>query len=96
VRGDSFEVTGASTATWIDPTSTYNQLDNYSADGKPQGGDPARDWFVSKHICIRLPHQTNNYDIECVIEKIEKDKKNNRVSVDLVLLDEIPTAFFLT
>jgi hypothetical protein len=95
VAGDTFTVGGTATATFTDPAITFNQLDNYR-ESTPGAGQPARDWFVSKHINIRLPHQTNNHDIECVIEKIEKDKKNNRVSVDLVLLDEIPTAFFLT
>jgi hypothetical protein len=50
-------------------------------------------WNVGTHIKLKLPHNTNNTFIECVIEDIEKSKNDNTVSVKIVLLDQIPTVF---
>lgn len=56
----------------------------------------ARDWHIFQHINIMHPHKTDGEYIECVIESIEKDKRGNAIRVQVILLDEIPTAFFLT
>lgn len=53
-----------------------------------------RSWHVGKHVKIKLKHQTNNYEIECVIEEVRKNKNKNSVKVRVVLLTAIPTAFF--
>ena len=56
----------------------------------------ARDWHVAQHININLPHQTNGGDIECVIESIVKDKNNNIINIEVILLDDIISNFFLS
>jgi hypothetical protein len=48
-----------------------------------------RNYHFAKHLILQLPHQTNNQEIEVFVEKIGKDKQGNKVSIDLVLLDEI-------
>lgn len=53
-----------------------------------------RKWHVGKHIKLQLPHQTNNTEVEFVIEEITKSKEKNTVSVKIMLLDEIETSFF--
>jgi hypothetical protein len=51
-------------------------------------------WYVSKHIKIQFPHQTDDLAIECVIEKITKSKNKNTVQVSVILLDEIQSEFY--
>lgn len=53
-----------------------------------------RFWDVGKHFKLQLPHQTNNNEIECVVEQITKNKNNNRVNVQVMLLDSIESSFF--
>lgn len=53
-----------------------------------------RYWNVSRHIKIVLPHQTNGYAIECIIEKIKIDKQNNICNLDLILLTDVPTGYY--
>jgi hypothetical protein len=53
-----------------------------------------KDYFAGKHLKIKLPHQTNNLSIECLIEQCKISKSNNRVDLRLVLLEDVPKAFF--
>lgn len=59
------------------------------------GGIQARDWHVAQKIKFCHPHKTNGWAINCLIEKIEKDKHSGTVKVDVIQLEDIPTAFFL-
>jgi len=53
--------------------------------------ETGRLWFFSKHINIQLPHQTNNQEVECLLEKVNRDKNNNKVSVTMIILDNLPS-----
>jgi hypothetical protein len=59
------------------------------------GSIQARDWHVAMKLNFNNPHKTNGWNIKCLIEKIEKDKHAGTVKVDIILLEDIPTAFFL-
>jgi hypothetical protein len=48
-------------------------------------------YHFAKHVQLNLPHQTGGEDVECMIEKVKKDKNKNRVDVELLILEEIPT-----
>ena len=63
--------------------------------GTPGAGVPARDWYVGKKILFNNPHKTNGWSIKVLVEGIEKNKNSNSIKVDIVLLQDIPTAFFL-
>jgi hypothetical protein len=63
--------------------------------GTPGAGVPARDWYVGKKILFNNPHKTNGWSIKVLVEGIEKNKNANSIKVDIVLLQDIPTAFFL-
>jgi hypothetical protein len=56
--------------------------------------DTGKECHYGQHIKIKLPHQTNNYSIECFIEKVKKSKYNNKVDLTCVLLEDVPTLFF--
>lgn len=56
--------------------------------------EKGRDYYFSQHVKIKLPHQTCNYTLECVIEEAVISKNKNRVDLQLVLLEDVPTAFF--
>ena len=62
----------------------------------PSTGIAARDWYVGKRILFNNPHKTNGWSIKCLIESIEKNKTAGSIKVDVILLEDIPTAFFLT
>jgi len=51
-------------------------------------------WHIGTHFKLQLPHITNNIAVECVIEKITKSKQMNLVTVNVILLDAIPTSFY--
>lgn len=53
-----------------------------------------RKWSVSQMIKLKLPHQTNNSEIRCLIESIDKSVRKNKITIQVVLIDEIPTNFF--
>lgn len=53
-----------------------------------------KDYHPGKHVKIMLPHQTNRMTVECVIEKIKISKNRNQVDLQLVLLEDVQTAFF--
>jgi hypothetical protein len=52
-----------------------------------------RKWNIGKHFMLQLPHETNNNQVECVIERITKKKNDNTVSVQIMILDEISFFF---
>lgn len=52
-----------------------------------------RKWHNGKHFMLQLPHETNNNQVECVIEKILPKKYDNAVSVQIMILDEISFFF---
>lgn len=60
------------------------------------GYTKGRLYYVGKHIMLQLPHETNSVAVECVIEAVTKNKAGNRVSVSIVILDEIPSDFYFT
>jgi uncharacterized protein YejL (UPF0352 family) len=51
-------------------------------------------WVIGEHVALTLPHQTNGETVECVVEKITASKHNNRVTMTLVILDEITTNLY--
>jgi hypothetical protein len=51
-------------------------------------------YFVTKHLGLTLPHQTNSVKKEVLIESLERDKNNNRVNMTVVFLDEIDETAF--
>jgi hypothetical protein len=53
-----------------------------------------KSYFAGKHIKIKLPHQTANLSVECLIEKSTVSKRRDRVDLRVVLLEDVPTAFF--
>jgi hypothetical protein len=53
-----------------------------------------RKFDVGMHFMLQLPHETNNNQIECVIEQVVKKKNENRVWLQVILLDEIQSSFF--
>ena len=44
-------------------------------------------WFVSMHLLLNLPHQTNAQDTQCVIESIDFDPENNKTDVTVIMMD---------
>lgn len=52
-----------------------------------------RKWNIGKHFMLQLPHETNNNQVECVVERIAKKKNDNTVSVQIMILDEISFFF---
>ena len=54
-----------------------------------------KNYHFGKHIKIKLPFQTVNLSVECLIGKATISKNNNRVDIDVVLLEDVPTIFFL-
>lgn len=54
-----------------------------------------RKWNIGKHLILQLPHETAGKQVEIVIEEIRKNKKNNRVYVKVMLLDDIETSFYI-
>jgi hypothetical protein len=64
----------------------------------PSGGVKARDWYPGMKFLLNLLHRTNAFNAKYLIEKIEKDKNAGEcgtVKVNVILLVDIPTAFFL-
>lgn len=45
-------------------------------------------WNIGKKINIRFPHQTRNYNVECVIEEIRKSKNRGVIDLKVVLITE--------
>jgi hypothetical protein len=50
-----------------------------------------RAWHVAMKVELTLPHQTNGTAVECMIEHVSKSKNDNRVELDLILLDQVST-----
>lgn len=50
-----------------------------------------RAWHVAMKVNLTLPHHTNGTSIECLIERISKSKNDNRVELDLIMLDNVTT-----
>jgi hypothetical protein len=50
--------------------------------------DKGSSWHPFQHLSVTLP-VWGNTAIECVIETIQKDKNNDRVKIDLILLNII-------
>jgi len=53
-----------------------------------------KNYRFGTHVKIKLPHQTLNLSVECMVGEAVISKKNNSVQLRLVQLEEIPTAFF--
>jgi hypothetical protein len=51
-----------------------------------------KDYHFAKHVMLNLPHQTNGQDVECMIENMTASKNENRVELNLLLLEDIPTS----
>jgi hypothetical protein len=56
--------------------------------------EKGRLWQVAEHLVVQLPHQTDDIEVEAVIESISKNKNRNIVTVTLVLLQSIATNFY--
>lgn len=48
-------------------------------------------YHIFKHIMVSLPHHTNGASVECIIEKLRKDKNKGLVSMTVVVLEGIIT-----
>jgi hypothetical protein len=44
-------------------------------------------YYFGMHVMVQLPHQTDDNEVECLIERITKNKNQNTVSIDLILLE---------
>lgn len=55
--------------------------------------DKGKDYFFGKHLLLKLPHQTKNYELECIVERLEKSKNNNNVSLQLIIMDDVALAW---
>jgi hypothetical protein len=58
--------------------------------------DKGKTYHYAQHINLCLPHQTNGILVECVIEKVIKDKNfkpAGKVEVSLIMLDELNPVF---
>lgn len=53
------------------------------------GYTTGRKWKMVQHHKLQLPHETDNKEVEYVIESINNDVDNNGVSVQIMFLDEI-------
>lgn len=53
----------------------------------------ARSWGVSKRFKIQLPHQTNNEEVYCIVDKIDKDialgKRKPTVTVSAIIYNDL-------
>lgn len=49
---------------------------------------------IFRHVYLNLPWHTNGKNVECIIENITKNKNSGIVSLDLVILENIETAWF--
>jgi hypothetical protein len=59
--------------------------------------DKGKNYHYAQHINFRHPHYTNGVSVECVIEKIVKDKNfkpAGKVTVSLVIIDDINCMFY--
>jgi hypothetical protein len=56
--------------------------------------EKGEDLVQMQQVKIKLPHQTNDNEIQCTILQIDKDFEGNKVDLELLLLDEIETSFF--
>jgi len=65
----------------------------YNFDGG--SGTLSKFWHIGRHIKLTLPHETNSVTIECVLSSIDKIKRKNICRVNLILLDDLPTPFYL-
>jgi hypothetical protein len=48
--------------------------------------ETGKNWHISKHIGLNLPHHTGGISWECAIETIEKNKNGNIVNLQVILL----------
>jgi hypothetical protein len=48
-----------------------------------------RRWDVGTHILLSLPHVRNDTPLRCVCESVRKAKHSNRVTCDLIYLNQI-------
>jgi hypothetical protein len=53
-----------------------------------------RYYHPGKHVKIKLPHQTGNLSVEVLIERVRISGYGDPVELDVLLLEDIPTAFF--
>jgi hypothetical protein len=79
----------------------YSWMGAINTDGTPEGVvfDPkkrisfsvpyetGKDWFLTQHHNLQLPHQTNSQAIEFAIEKMSKNikKEQEKVTVEVIL-----------
>jgi hypothetical protein len=56
--------------------------------------EKGRYYHPGKHIKIKLPHQTLNLSVEVLIEKMRMGKYSDTIPLDVLLLEDVPTAFF--
>jgi len=50
-------------------------------------GDAHKPWFVSMHLLLNLPLQTNGQDVQCIIESVSFDIENNKTDVTAIIMD---------
>lgn len=48
-----------------------------------------KDYHFAKHVMLKLAYHTNDYSLECFIERIKKNKNDDLVELTLVLIDDI-------
>jgi hypothetical protein len=53
-----------------------------------------RYYHPGKHVKIKLPHQTLNLSIEVLIEEVKIGGYDDPVDLQVLLLEDVPTAFF--
>lgn len=56
--------------------------------------ETGRDFYIGKQLKIQFPHETNDIIIRSCIHKLNKSKQNNRININVTLLEEVPTSFY--
>lgn len=49
----------------------------------------ARSYYLTQKVSLSLPHQTNSTAVNCIIEKINKNYYDNKVTLGLIMLDDV-------
>jgi hypothetical protein len=53
-----------------------------------------KDYNIFKHVKVQLPTHTRNNAVECIIEKIVKDKNAAIVKIDCVMIGSLESAWY--
>lgn len=76
-----------STALWY--LKRLNKIMNMNKISIEVNYEKGRLYNLGQHVYLQLPHQTRNIPVECVIENFSKDKNDNSVELDLLMLEDL-------